>query len=1509
MDATAECDGAGNGEELTAWLSNNGGASATDACGGVSWSHDFDALSEACGATGAASVTFTATDDCGNATSTTATFTIEDTTSPEVTDAMDATAECDGAGNGEELTAWLSNNGGASATDACGGVSWSHDFDALSEACGATGAASVTFTATDDCGNATSTTATFTIEDTTSPAFTSVPVDYTLSCDEELILDEAFATDNCSEVMISVNEEVILDVFCPAAYTIIRTFRADDACGNFANAVQTISIVDTSAPVFEAESSIEISCDSWPDGNLYATATDNCGNIFMSYSDVEGSEGCVTPVGSYIRTYTAVDDCGNQSDFVQTIVLVDDVAPVLTLTCPQDASLLADEACGVDTSVEALGTATIEASDNCDANLAPQLSITDGPISSICVGTYSFVRTFSATVTDQCGNNTEVSCEQSIVVEDIAGPSLNEAMDATVECDGAGNSSDLQAWLANQGGASAFDGCSDVTWTNDFDALSNDCGATGTATVTFTAMDDCSNAASTVATFTIEDTTAPSMEEAVTVTVECDGAGNAAELEAWLASNGGAFANELCGAISWSNDFVALSDDCGASAAATVVFTATDECGNATSTTASFLIEDTQAPIIEASIEIYLACDVYSPDSIYEATFMDACADDVDVSMIDQPFTGGCLNVNQSWFIRTYTATDACGNASTYEQIIYLFDDVAPVVSIDFCPADVSVTLDETCSGDTSIEALGMALASVTDNCDIPDLTVTYEDSAPVAVCGASYSFIRTFYATSVDGCGNVSEMVTCSQTIDVVDTQAPVVQAASDMILECDGLGNVSNLASWLADHGGASATDACGAVTWSNDFDGLSVDCSATGSATVTFTATDACGNASSTMATFTVEDTTAPAVVDAMDSTVECDGSGNTSALESWLASNGGASATDACSSLTWTNDFDALSDDCGATGTATVTFTATDDCGNATSTQATFTVEDTNAPAVADAMDMTVECDALGNGEELNAWLMNNGGATATDACGGVTWTNDYEALSDDCGATGTTTVAFTATDDCGNATSTSASFTTEDTMAPTFTESPMDQTNQCEETAYAVSATDACSSVVISENRTVISDDGCGNYEHEVTLTAEDACGNAASHQFTIVVMDTEAPSIADAEGMENGGILPVCVEDIWGTLNVPDPVSIEGFDNCDADFTLDYLETVVGPYAPTESIRNFFIPMSPEADEDGLTCDDFEVHVARLFNFVGDEFYTAMGGLMTNYEDGSRHLTLDVVSTENPNAGWTFEIDLDMGMNWVDWEGQPGSQSYKSDCGLGDYTEWMYHMMQASSTASGWGDYEDSELSLTHQPANGYFGFQMGVGANNKNANQGFSGWFFYTGTFQGVDVMGSGDVFGDLDFDLPWMIERTYTLTDCSGNASEFNYTVDVNGATCEPFAPTLDGNIADNSDSDNDADPFGNVSEEEADTKDPIKILALTPNPSSEIALLTFMASDDDYIVVYLYNGSGVLVSNLYQGQIAGGVTMTLEIPANELDNGLYQIQIISSSGVVTQKLLVTS
>ena len=120
-----------------------------------------------------------------------------------------------------------------------------------------------------------------------------------------------------------------------------------------------------------------------------------------------------------------------------------------------------------------------------------------------------------------------------------------------------------------------------------------------------------------------------------------------------------------------------------------------------------------------------------------------------------------------------------------------------------------------------------------------------------------------------------------------------------------------------------------------------------------TRTWSVSDCAGNETTHIQVITVEDDAPPSIdIMAVNQTVECDGNGNINDLNDWLASNGGASASDNCSAVTWTNDYNGLSDICGAAGSATVTFTATDECGNASTTQATFTIEDTIAPTIGD-----------------------------------------------------------------------------------------------------------------------------------------------------------------------------------------------------------------------------------------------------------------------------------------------------------------------------------------------------------------------------------------------------------------------------------------------------------------------------------------------------------------------------------------------------------------------------
>ncbi len=407
---------------------------------------------------------------------------------------------------------------------------------------------------------------------------------------------------------------------------------------------------------------------------------------------------------------------------------------------------------------------------------------------------------------------------------------------------------------------------------------------------------------------------------------------------------------------------------------------------------------------------------------------------------------------------------------------------------------------------------------TVTDNCDpSPTVLLSSETSTqtPNGCSHSSYTITRTW--TGRDSCGNTS---TATQVITVTDTRAPsITTAAANLTVECDGAGNTADLNAWRAAHGGASASDACGSVTWTDDFTALTPGCGRTGSATVTFTAHDDCGNQASTTATFTILDRIAPAIVTpAASQTVECDGSGNAAALAAWLASHGGAAASDVCGAVSWTNDFTALSDGCGATGSATVTFTAHDECGNTSTTAATFTIVDTTRPSITtQASNQTVECDGAGNAAELNAWLASHGGASASDACSAVTWTNDFTSLSDGCGATGSATVTFTAADACSNTSTTTATFTIVDTTAPVLAGVPGPATVECSNVPPPASptATDTCDSsptiTFMEMSNQTGSGCGTGTFEIRRTWTAHDACGNTSSQTQVLTVRDTSAP--------------------------------------------------------------------------------------------------------------------------------------------------------------------------------------------------------------------------------------------------------------------------------------------------------------------------------------------------------------------------------------------------------------
>ena len=180
----------------------------------------------------------------------------------------------------------------------------------------------------------------------------------------------------------------------------------------------------------------------------------------------------------------------------------DDSPP--TLTCPPDVTI----ECGEPIEPAAIGWAT--AIDDCDPN--PSISYVDAATPGACPGETIITRVWTAE--DISGNTAQ--CEQRITVVDTTPPMLS-IPNATFECDGTGNTEEIDAWLASP---IAADACGTVTVSHDYTGLANVCPGTGTATVAFRAEDACGNITEWSVALTVVDTIPPFVSNDFADTVE-----------------------------------------------------------------------------------------------------------------------------------------------------------------------------------------------------------------------------------------------------------------------------------------------------------------------------------------------------------------------------------------------------------------------------------------------------------------------------------------------------------------------------------------------------------------------------------------------------------------------------------------------------------------------------------------------------------------------------------------------------------------------------------------------------------------------------------------------------------------------------------------------------------------------------------------------------------------------------------------------------------------------------
>ncbi|HMN05989.1 MAG TPA: T9SS type A sorting domain-containing protein, partial [Flavobacteriales bacterium] len=200
--------------------------------------------------------TFTATDACNNSTTATQTITVvgckEECDTPIIISCAPAvvTVECGASIDPEDIGYPVTRK-----DDNCPEVVYFNWVDWFSGTCPVTVTRHWTFR--DVNGNEETCDQTIIIQDTQAPELMNVPDDVTVVCGNVPEWPKNVWAADCKEDVPVIITDVVVPGESEGTYTVVRTFRATDACGNTAQATQVITVVGCKD---ECEAPIIISC-------------------------------------------------------------------------------------------------------------------------------------------------------------------------------------------------------------------------------------------------------------------------------------------------------------------------------------------------------------------------------------------------------------------------------------------------------------------------------------------------------------------------------------------------------------------------------------------------------------------------------------------------------------------------------------------------------------------------------------------------------------------------------------------------------------------------------------------------------------------------------------------------------------------------------------------------------------------------------------------------------------------------------------------------------------------------------------------------------------------------------------------------------------------------------------------------------------------------------------------------------------------------------------------------
>lgn len=422
---------------------------------------------------------WTVTDKCGNSATTSQLIKVEDKLAPVIVGTPpNLTMSC------SQLIPAISTN--ITAMDNCDKlVELSFKETKINGSCPDSYTLKREWIATDNCNNKATKTQSIVLRDLHAPVFLSVPISITVDCDK-VPASTIKALDNCDKDVSIVLVETKEKGNCPDSYLLKRVWTATDNCGNSKTTSHLITVRDRTIPKFtNTPANITVECNAVPNP-VVLTATDNCDkDVLVEFSTSKVNGSC--PQNYQIKnTWSATDNCNNNTKYTQTIQVMDRQSPTLDVSISIPVDLTAD--CKT-----IPPPAKLKFVDNCDTDI--MVTYTEEIMSAQGSCSKKLLRTWIAK--DDCNNTKTIS--HSIYLIDNQVPVItNIPANITVNCEN----------IPQAGTVTVTDNCATniVATVKDYEEILN---CKKTITRLWTATDDCGNTAFASQSISVIDNTPP----------------------------------------------------------------------------------------------------------------------------------------------------------------------------------------------------------------------------------------------------------------------------------------------------------------------------------------------------------------------------------------------------------------------------------------------------------------------------------------------------------------------------------------------------------------------------------------------------------------------------------------------------------------------------------------------------------------------------------------------------------------------------------------------------------------------------------------------------------------------------------------------------------------------------------------------------------------------------------------------------------------------------------------